>query len=279
MPIRACRFVRKMRGGAQAHLLGCDDGHWYVVKFANNPQHRRILVNEWIAATFLGYLGIAAPQAGIVDVDADFLSANREAYMQVGSKRIEIEPGWHFGSRYPGDPDQLAVYDFLPEQLLAKVANLGHLRGSLAFDKWMGNADARQTIFFRARLRDWLPDAEEHPLKTGFLAQMIDHGFVFNGPDWTLADSPLTGLYFRRGVYADVHGVEDFEPWLTRIAEFPESVVDRARRGIPPAWVAGDEDALDELLDRLMRRRQRVPDLIRETAQSRKNPFPAWGRR
>jgi hypothetical protein len=46
MPVDACRLIRKMRGGAQAHLIQAADGHHYVVKFLNNPQHRRILVNE-----------------------------------------------------------------------------------------------------------------------------------------------------------------------------------------------------------------------------------------
>jgi hypothetical protein len=27
--------VRRMRGGAQAHLMRADDGHFYVVKFQN----------------------------------------------------------------------------------------------------------------------------------------------------------------------------------------------------------------------------------------------------
>jgi hypothetical protein len=31
-----------MRGGAQSHLMRCGDGHYYVVKFQNNPPHRRI---------------------------------------------------------------------------------------------------------------------------------------------------------------------------------------------------------------------------------------------
>jgi hypothetical protein len=44
MPLTAVRHVRKMRGGAQAHLLEADDGKWYVVKFRNNPQHRRDLI-------------------------------------------------------------------------------------------------------------------------------------------------------------------------------------------------------------------------------------------
>ena len=76
MPVDARRLIRKMRGGAQAHLIEAADGHAYVVKFANNPQHRRILVNEWIAAVFLKYLGIATPEATIVQVTAEFLEQN-----------------------------------------------------------------------------------------------------------------------------------------------------------------------------------------------------------
>jgi len=51
--LRALEQIRRMRGGAQSHLMRCDDGYYYVVKFQNNPQHRRILVNEgfavWVA--------------------------------------------------------------------------------------------------------------------------------------------------------------------------------------------------------------------------------------
>ena len=62
MPVLAKRLIRKMRGGAQAHLLECDDGHFYVVKFRNNPQHRRVLINEWLASAFLNYLRISTPE-------------------------------------------------------------------------------------------------------------------------------------------------------------------------------------------------------------------------
>src|SRR5580765_4612525 len=104
MPINARRLVRKMRGGAQAHLLEADDGNFYVVKFRNNPQHRRILVNELIASALLDYLRISAPPTAFIQVTADFLQANPDACLTLGSRRVAVEPGWHFGSRYPGDP-------------------------------------------------------------------------------------------------------------------------------------------------------------------------------
>src|SRR2546423_8990895 len=276
MPVEAVRLIRKMRGGAQAHLLEAADGHFYVVKFSNNPQHRRILVNEWISSVFLEYLGIATPQAGIVQVTPEFLRKNPEVYIQLGSGHRQIEPGWHFGSRCPGDPARMAVYDFLPDTLLEKVENLPHFHGVLVFDQWMGNADSRQSIFFRARIKDWLPGLGAPPLRLGFVAQMVDNGFVFEGPHWRYADSALHGLYFRTLVYRSVHRMADFEPWLERIRGFPEEVVDRALKQIPEAWLEGERDTLEQLLERLLDRRDRVADMIENCRLGPKNPFPAW---
>jgi hypothetical protein len=294
MPVQATRLIRKMRGGAQAHLLQCSDGHFYVVKFRNNPQHRRILVNEWIASVFLNYLHISTPPAAIVSLSAAFIEANPDIYIQLGSRHQAVEPGWHFGSRYPGDPSKVMVYDFLPDTLLDKVVNAQEFLGVLAFDKWIGNADARQSIFFRARLRQWPPvTGESTPQagfvaqapragfvaqapRAGFVAQMVDHGYIFDGPHWKFPDSPLQGLYFRPSVYQHVRGWEDFQPWLDRVVYFPEEIVDAAQKQLPPDWVAEDTAELQAMLEKLMSRRHRVPDLIRDSRRGRVNPFPEW---
>jgi hypothetical protein len=276
MPVHATRLIRKVRGGAQAHLLGCDDGRFYVVKFRNNPQHRRILVNEWIAGVFLRYLRIAVPDTAIVDTSAGFLKENPDISIQLGSRRVPVEPGWHFGSAYPGDPGRIAVYDFIPDLLLDKVVNLSDFLGVLVFDKWAGNADARQSVFFRARLQNWAAGADEHLTRTGFVASMMDHGYVFDGPHWTFSDSPLQGLYFRPIVYEKVRSWDDFQPWLDRVVNFPEEVVDDALKQLPPQWLEEDQDAVEQLLTKLMSRRKRVPDLIRDSTRGRINPFPNW---
>jgi hypothetical protein len=276
MPVDARRLIRKMRGGAQAHLIEAADGHSYVVKFSNNPQHRRILVNEWIAAVFLRYLGIATPEPAIIRVTPEFLGEHPEAGIQLGSSHQPVEPGWHYGSRFPGDPARMVVYDFLPDTLLQQVENRRDFLGALAFDQWMGNADSRQAVFFRARLREWLPAFEAHPQRLGFVAQMIDHGFVFDGPHWRLHDSPLQGLYFKPQVYQEVRGLDDFEPWLDRIVHFPEAVVDQALKQIPPAWVQEDDGALAQLLEIAMRRRKRVPSLLAACGCTRAKIFPNW---
>jgi hypothetical protein len=273
MPVTARRLIRKMRGGAQAHLLEASDGHAYVVKFQNNPQHRRILVNEWVASTFLHYLGISAPEIAMVEVTESFLAGDPETYIQLGRERRAVVPGWHFGSRYPGDPARTVVHDYLPDSLLDRVENLADFRGVLAFDKWTGNADSRQAIFFRARVLEPLAETTG---RLGFVAQMMDNGYVFDGPHWRMGESAIQGLYFRPLVYRTVRGLDDFEPWLDRIRNFPEEIVDQAVKRIPPAWLEGDESELERLLELLMKRRARVPDLIEQCCSGPSNPFPDW---
>ena len=212
----------------------------------------------------------------MIRVSREFLEENPEAYIQLGSQRRAIEAGWHFGSRFPGDPARMVVYDFLPDTLLERVENHTEFLGALAFDQWMGNADSRQAIFFRARLKEWMPAYEAHPLRQGFVAQMVDQGYVLGGPHWRFNDSPLHGLYFRPQVYCDVRGLDDFQPWLDRIVNLPVEALDAAQKQIPPEWLDGDQAALEALLTKLMSRRKRVPDLLVASRNDRSNPFPRW---
>ncbi|MEJ7605359.1 MAG: HipA family kinase [Bryobacteraceae bacterium] len=265
-----------MRGGAQAHLLEADDGDFYVVKFRNNPQHRRILINEWMGTAFLTYLQVTLPGTAIIQISQEFVEAFPEVGITLGSQHHAVTPGWHFGSRFPGDPNTTAVYDFVPDTLLQKVANLTDFLGVLVFDKWVGNADTRQSVFVRAKLREYAPAYINHPLKIGFIALMVDHGYIFNGPHWEYVDSPMTGMYFRPMVYESVRGYNDFQPWLDRVENFPEEIVDQTLRQVPLEWMNGDAGPLEGLLERLMKRRGRVPDLLQECRRGQVNPFPNW---
>ena len=270
MPVRARRHIRRMRGGAQAHLIEADDGACYVVKFKNNPQHRRILVNEWIASAFLRYLQLTAPETAIVEIDEEFLQQYPAACIQTGSRTVPAQSGRHFGSRFPGDPARLAVFDFLPDVLLTKVANLADYAGVFVFDKWIGNSDSRQSVFYRARL------AEQEQQRAGFVALMVDQGYAFDGPQWTFVDSPIYGFYFRPAVYQGVRGWNAFEPWLERILHFPEEVIDAACKQVPSEWIAEDHQALQSLLERLFSRRNRVARLIEEARDHQPARFPNW---
>jgi hypothetical protein len=276
MPVRARNLIRKMRGGSQAHLLEGADGAFYVVKFSNNPQHRRILINEWLACAFLRYLQIHVPDTALIEITPQFIADHPDLYFSLGSRREPVIPGLHFGSKMAVHPDRVAVFDFLPDKLLEKVENRSEFLGILAFDKWVGNADSRQAVFFRARAKSWTPLKGETPARVGFFAQMIDHGFAFNGPLWRFSDSPLQGLYFRTSVYNEVRSLDSFQPWLDMVGNFPIEVIDSAWKEIPSEWLREDADELEALLEALLKRRPQLPRLLEDIRRERPSAFPNW---
>jgi len=224
----------------------------------------------------LEQLQIPAPQVAIVEVDAEFLAAHEEVCLQFHMGRRAFRPGRQFGSQFPGDPRTEAVYDYLPDSLLRQVVNVGDFRGALVFDRWVANSDSRQAIFFRRRLREWLPVTEPHPTQKGFIAQMVDHGYAFDGPHWAYHDSPLQGLYCRTMVYEGVRHLGDFEPWLERVRHCPEELCDELLRRIPGEWLEGEEKEYERLLEQLMKRRKKVDRLIEATVGAKRQFFPAW---
>ncbi len=274
MPLTAIRHVRKMRGGAQSHLIQASDGNFYVVKFRNNPQHRRVLINEAVAQPLLEYLELPAPAIREIEVTREFLDANPEVCIQFGDRRLPAEAGWQFGSRYPGNPERVVIYDFLPDALLRSVVNLRDFLGVLVFDKWTSNADGRQSVFWRTRVTEWAPG--RMVAGDAFVALMIDQGFLFNGPHWEFADAPLQGLYHRPLVYESVRSLDDFQPWLDRVIYCPAEELDRALRRVPRQWKNGDAEPLEQMLEQLYRRRARVADLLTAVRSARPAMFPNW---
>lgn len=254
-----------MRGGAQSHLMRCDGGDYYVVKFQNNPQGVRILANELLGTRLAARMGLPTPAAEVVMVGQELITYTDDLVMQLGRGSAPCQPGMQFGSRYPGKPAETVVYDFLPEEQLGGVPNLGDFCGMLVFDKWTCNTNGRQAIFFRTK--------NDSP----YQAQMIDQGFCFNAGEWNFPDAPLRGIYARHRVYDSVRGIDSFEPWLSRVeSKIAETALDEIQAEIPPEWYDDDADALTKMLEQLWRRRKLVRELLLLTKQSSAQPFRNW---
>jgi hypothetical protein len=253
-----------MRGGAQGHLMRCSDGHFYVVKFRNNPQHLRVLANEMLATRLAERAGLPVPATEVVEVDEWLVENTPELSIQLAHNTIRCQAGLQFGSRYVVDPMQGQVFDYVPVEMLARVRNLETFAGMLALDKWTGNANGRQAAFWR-KLRE-----------KKYTASFIDQGYCFNAGEWTFPDYPLRGVYARNEVYAGVRGWESFEPWLSRIEAMHKDVVWSVVNEIPPEWYESQADELEKLVAMLIERRGMVRGLIEAFRVSVRRPFPEW---
>ena len=279
----AVEHVRRMRGGAQAHLMRCDDGGYYIVKFQNNPQHLRVLANEMLATRLAARLGLAVPQVEVIEVRPEIITYTPDLVIQLGLGRKPCAAGKQLGSQFPGNPARTAVHDFLPDEQLRAVSNLSDFLGVLVFDKWTCNTNGRQAIFFREPAGAVAAVQAGTTLVPGsdpaacYAAMMIDFGFCFNAGEWDFPDAPLRGLYARHCVYEGVSGMEAFESWLSRLeTRITERVLGEEAAQIPPEWYAGDWDAFEQLIERLYRRRERVRELLLSAKNSGRQPFPNW---
>jgi len=253
-----------MRGGAQAHLMRCSDGHFYVVKFRNNPQNIKVLANEMLATRLAEQLGLPVPNTRVIQVGDWLIEHTRDLHVQLAHHVIPCGPGLQFGSRYVVDPLKGQVFDYFPAEMFNRVRNLKTFSGILAFDKWTGNADGRQVAFWRL------------PRQRRYTAAFIDQGYCFNAGEWTFPDYPLRGVYARNEVYESVSGWDSFEPWISRIEKIAEERLWEIAESIPPDWYCGEWDELEKLVRTLFARRRQVRQLIEDFRQSPRRPFPNW---
>lgn len=262
--IYAVQHVRKMRGGAQAHLLRASDSRFYVTKFQNNPQTVRVLANEYLASKLGLVLGLPMPEVAVIDVSEWLIQNSPDLKIDLGVGSVSCASGLQLGSRYVADPLETAAFDYLPGAMLNRIANWQDFPRVLAFDKWTGNSDGRQAVFVR------------QPKEPRYRAIFIDQGYCFNAGEWNFQDSPLRGAFARNSVYERVTGWEVFEPTLSRIEEIDQTAIWNVTQEVPPQWYEHDSEALSRLIESLYQRRSLVRDLITSFRNSTRNPFPNW---
>jgi len=253
-----------MRGGAQSHLMYADDGHYYVVKFQNNPQHVRVLANELLANRIAERIGLPVPVTELIEVSSWLIENSPELRIRTGSASVLCQPGLALASRFVLGPLEGTVFDYLPASALDRVRNLNAFAGMLAFDKWTCNTNGRQAVFWK----------KTYDKK--YTLTFIDQGYCFNAGEWNYPDSPLRGVYPRNEAYAEVQGWESFEPWLSRIENADPQMLWEAAENVPPEWYGSSITDLENLIEQLIGRRSRVRELVEAFRLSSRDPFPNW---
>ena len=222
-----------MRGGAQSHLMFAGDGHYYVVKFQNNPQHIRVLANELLATRIAERLGLPVPVMEVIEVTEWLIDNTPDLRMRIASSVTPCQHGLALGARFVLRPLEGQVFDYLPVSALDRVRNLDAFAGMLAFDKWTCNTNGRQAVFWK-RTRD-----------KKYTATFVDQGYCFNAGEWNYPDSPLRGVFPRNEVYAEIYGWESFDPWLSRIENMDAGILWEITETVPPEWYGSALDELD----------------------------------
>jgi hypothetical protein len=244
---KAISHIAKMPGGSQSHLLRCSDG-FYVVKFQDNPQGTRTLVNELICSNLARLLRLPIPDGKIIQVSQQLITAHKLSF-EWPNGSVLCRPGLCFGSRHPGN--RTLIFTRLPKGKVDEVENLPDLAGVLLFDLWTSNLDAREILFFRK------------PNESVMRARMIDSGHCFRGSKWGFHHAGRVAPQNNPHYFSWIDGMEVFEPWLSLVEHLDESIVQDAWSAVPPEWYREDLPLLKLLLRRLDARRKGLRDAVR----------------
>jgi hypothetical protein len=254
--VRGVRDLGVNKGATGSHMIECDDGKTYIVKFAGRS---KAAVNEFLGQTLASDVGLPVPVASLVEVGADLVAGSADMRYRA------IAPGPHQGSEMVRRAFDLGEWERRPSYERQSLTNLGSLPGTICHDNWILTTD-----------RDRADNHLSAPVEGGLSYLMVDFTHAFTGPTWTV-DTLEQGSYFRTLVpthpfIADqVRGMASFEPTLERIETLSDKEIEDVVAATPDSWGVTEEEKLC-LVGFLELRR----GLLRSILTSNSTAFPNW---
>src|SRR5260370_13759476 len=96
------------------HTRATPGSHLHIIEFStlqNNPQHRRILVNELLGTRLAARLGLPTVPVRIVAVSEELIRLTPELPVELPRATIPSQPDLPFCYRFPEDPPQLPLHE------------------------------------------------------------------------------------------------------------------------------------------------------------------------
>jgi hypothetical protein len=254
--VNGLRDLGVTKGATGPHIIECDDGKTYVVKFADGT---KTVVNEFVGHALARAVGLPVPAAAFVVLGADLIGGSSDlTYRAVGT-------GPHVGSELIPDVMDFDQFGRLGQQQAVELSNAGVLPGTLCHDNWVLTRD-------RDRSDNHLVQA----LNGEFRYTMVDFTHAFTGPAWT-ADAIEQGSYLRvlmpmhPFVAVSVAGLASFIPTLEKVEAVGDSEIEEIVSAIPQSWGIAEEERL--LLVNFLELRR---GLVRGVLTSNRARFPNW---
>ena len=233
--------IRCLHGGSQPHLMQASDGQLYIVKFRNNPQGIRVLINELLSSRIAEIIGLPVPRVEVIRID-DSLTGSLKIELVDGS--VPVGAGLHCASKLIVDPVKGRFYDFLPAGELKRLVNKPDVMGAALFDFWTCNRDVRQVVFWRlCRERN-------------FKFSLIDNGFCFGGPEWRLSHGVIPEAPGTFGEFVNA------KHWIDKIRRVTRDQMELICREVPEEWCP-ERRQLEAMLDRLACRQAEMLEVLK----------------
>lgn len=250
--VAAVRDLRKLAGETGGHIMECDDGRAYLVKFKDRT---RTVINEHVGHSIARMLDLPVPEGRLVSVGPDLIQGSSDLRVR------GIAPGIHHGSVWLEGCEPIRSIEPRPV-----LANERSLPGMLVLDNFVLNWD-RSNFGNNLTVRG----------PQGTLEYVsVDFGEILAGPRWTLATMEAVKATSQpvptfRLLALSVTGMDSFSPWLEMVESFPSQGVEELLSRVPVSWEIGRAER-EAISDLLMTRR----GLVRGVLESGRPRFHNW---
>jgi hypothetical protein len=253
--LSASKYIRKMKGGSQSILVQANDGKYYVVKMAANPQGANTLANELLGSLIAKSVGLPAAEGKGIYLSDSFIDSYPDLWFVLLSGRRRPDEGIHFGSLFVGQPSgQERPSEYISPSRVNMIANRDAFLGMYILDVWANHQDHRQAVLRRH---------SNDPAQEAFF---IDHGHMFGGPEWEFRERPGVAFHLEKAVYFDLWQEEQIASWISHFQSVLPEVLSWVESTIPSDWYSGD---LSQLIGRLTVRLDNLAELVQaDGAQS-----------
>jgi hypothetical protein len=232
-----------------------------LVKFQQNPQGDRVLINEWIGLRLAQLLGIDCPAFGIVDVDEFALP---EGGLEVKSPLYPedsflFRAGLHFYCKLLEPITDLHFTDDAAP--LGIATNPEIMAGVVLLDLLIGNKDRTPSN----------PNLILHREANRQRVKLIDMSSAFGTANWVLGnlqqpslpplENPLPYSNLPKGLLETVQPLTDFPPFLAKLTALGVADFEEILSGIPPSWGLHNSER-QALLNYLETKRLALPSYL-----------------
>lgn len=253
-----------LNGQTRPFRVKCDDGNEYYVKFKENPESSRVLINEYVSTKIAEILDIPITTNRFVEIGQTFI----DLYGEKINSHIEELPscGLHFGSQKIDK-----VYPITSSKIISSTTNADCLSSVLLFDHLIGNQDR---ISNKGNI---LLDGGDEKLIV-----VIDHSHAFDlGPIWDehqlriRINEPLIPYDLNGYVYSKwiphINGNSPFSSFFHKLPGLTDDILYHIISKIPEEWLIteGEKEALFLYLQDRRNQIDVLPSLL-------KNSLPYW---
>lgn len=233
-----CPHIAQSR--RRSFAVAADDGHYYWVAL---PKADRVSAYKAFATQIAKSCGIRCGEPAKIFVGGELVNEIRKLCAH-GEEIASLDTGLYYGSKYPADPTVHAIYDFLPESLVASVRNRSEFSVMRAISLWLGDSMSPHAVYVRQPERD-------------FLACMVGFGQAFR------FNEPARRLFpIERALLETDDTWDQIGSGVDQINRLDERHLRKLAKEIPPKWWEGADRSASHIVDQLLHRRVHLPSML-----------------